>query len=126
MRMHKAVRSVASAEASIGCLRGCVPRTRFFCLNASKPVPTTSIGGSYGPSMRTRPSQRLFSQSTRIRAAAAEAVLKAAAEDPTLAQEEILKNLDPVERERLNRIRNIGIAVCSLTLQKLRTLPIKY
>ncbi|RDW73370.1 elongation factor G [Coleophoma cylindrospora] len=107
MRMHKAVRVAASAEASIGCLRGCVPRSRFFCLNASKPVPPTSIGGS---STRARPSQRLFSQSTRIRAAAAEAVLKAAAANPNLAQEEIVKNLDPVEKERLNRIRNIGIA----------------
>lgn len=38
--------------------------------------------------------------------------LKQAAADPSnLTQEKIIRNLDGVERERLNRIRNIGIAV---------------
>lgn len=106
MRMQNAVRLTASAEASIGALRGCAARPRFLCLNAPSPV-------GRGLGLRGRESQRLFSQTTRIRAAAAEAILKAAASDPKLAQSTILDNLDPVERERLNRIRNIGIAVSS-------------
>jgi hypothetical protein len=40
--------------------------------------------------------------------------LKRAAEDPsTLTQETIIDNLDQVEKGRLARIRNIGIAVCA-------------
>jgi len=39
--------------------------------------------------------------------------LKQAAANPAaLTQAKIIKNLDNVERERLIRIRNIGIAVC--------------
>lgn len=38
--------------------------------------------------------------------------LEAAASNPeTLSQEAIIDNLDPVEAERLSKIRNIGIAV---------------
>jgi elongation factor G len=41
-------------------------------------------------------------------------VLKQAAADPSaLTQETIIDNLDQVERGRLARIRNIGIAVCT-------------
>jgi hypothetical protein len=39
--------------------------------------------------------------------------LEAAAQTPdSLSQEAIIENLDPVEAERLSRVRNIGIAVC--------------
>jgi elongation factor G len=39
--------------------------------------------------------------------------LKQAAADPSaLTQETIIDNLDEVERGRLARLRNIGIAVC--------------
>jgi hypothetical protein len=39
--------------------------------------------------------------------------LEQATEDPsTLAQETIIQNLDPVEAARLDKVRNIGIAVC--------------
>ncbi|KAL4797560.1 P-loop containing nucleoside triphosphate hydrolase protein [Aspergillus venezuelensis] len=41
----------------------------------------------------------------------AQAVLEAAAQSPdSLSQEAIIQNLDPVEAERLSRVRNIGIA----------------
>jgi elongation factor G len=43
--------------------------------------------------------------------------LEAAAQSPeTLSQEAIIENLDPVEAERLSRVRNIGIAVCLANL----------
>ncbi|PLN82984.1 elongation factor G 1, mitochondrial precursor [Aspergillus taichungensis] len=47
----------------------------------------------------------------RNASATASAVLEAAAANPeTLSQEAIIENLDPVEAERLSRVRNIGIA----------------
>ncbi|OJJ71258.1 hypothetical protein ASPBRDRAFT_207856 [Aspergillus brasiliensis CBS 101740] len=50
-------------------------------------------------------------QQRRNASAAAAAVLEAAAANPdTLSQEAIIDNLDPVEAERLSRVRNIGIA----------------
>ncbi|KAL5341284.1 P-loop containing nucleoside triphosphate hydrolase protein [Aspergillus crustosus] len=50
-------------------------------------------------------------QQTRSASATAAAVLEAAAQSPeTLSQEAIIENLDPVEAERLSRVRNIGIA----------------
>ena len=40
--------------------------------------------------------------------------LEAAASDPeSLSQSAIIENLDPAEAVRLDRLRNIGIAVCS-------------
>lgn len=43
--------------------------------------------------------------------------LEAAASTPeTLSQEAIIENLDPTEAARLDRVRNIGIAVCPLGL----------
>ncbi|PKY02088.1 elongation factor G 1, mitochondrial precursor [Aspergillus campestris IBT 28561] len=51
-----------------------------------------------------------FSQ-RRNASATASAVLEAAAANPeTLSQQAIIENLDPVEAERLSRVRNIGIA----------------
>ncbi|KAJ0419289.1 P-loop containing nucleoside triphosphate hydrolase protein [Aspergillus carlsbadensis] len=51
------------------------------------------------------------SQQTRNASATAAAVLEAAAASPdTLSQDAIIQNLDPVEAERLSRVRNIGIA----------------
>ncbi|KAL3421375.1 elongation factor G [Phlyctema vagabunda] len=106
MRMQKAVRAAASVEASFGSFRSCAVGSRLSYSNVS------NVGSSagYGFALRGKPSQRLFSQVSRLRASAAEAVLKAAAANPKLDQQTILENLDPVERERLNRIRNIGIA----------------
>ncbi|PLB38719.1 elongation factor G [Aspergillus candidus] len=47
----------------------------------------------------------------RNASATASAVLEAAAANPeTLSQQAIIENLDPVEAERLSRVRNIGIA----------------
>ncbi|KAK2809183.1 Elongation factor G, mitochondrial [Emmonsiellopsis sp. PD_5] len=47
----------------------------------------------------------------QVRHASAAAVLEKAAADPsTLSQEAIIENMDPVEVERLSRVRNIGIA----------------
>jgi elongation factor G len=105
MRAHRAVRAVASAESSIGSIRGCASRPRFLCLNA----PRASV---LSASRRGQEAKRHFSQSTIVAAGAAEAVLKQAAADPSsLTQETIIQNLDQVERGRLARIRNIGIAV---------------
>ncbi|GES62479.1 elongation factor G 1, mitochondrial precursor [Aspergillus terreus] len=54
--------------------------------------------------------QRQFQQ-RRYASATASAVLEAAASSPdNLTQEAIIDNLDPVEAERLSRVRNIGIA----------------
>ncbi|KAL3474668.1 P-loop containing nucleoside triphosphate hydrolase protein [Aspergillus californicus] len=51
------------------------------------------------------------SQQTRNASATATAVLEAAAASPeTLSQDAIIENLDPIEAERLSRVRNIGIA----------------
>ncbi|KAL4913430.1 P-loop containing nucleoside triphosphate hydrolase protein [Aspergillus aurantiobrunneus] len=48
---------------------------------------------------------------TRNASGTAAAVLEAAAQTPdSLSQEAIIENLDPVEAERLSRVRNIGIA----------------
>ncbi|KAL4774330.1 elongation factor G, mitochondrial [Aspergillus nidulans var. acristatus] len=50
-------------------------------------------------------------QQTRNASGTAAAVLEAAAQTPdSLSQEAIIENLDPVEAERLSRVRNIGIA----------------
>ncbi|BDD58586.1 Elongation factor G, mitochondrial [Monascus purpureus] len=50
-------------------------------------------------------------QQRRNASGTAAAVLEAAASSPeTLTQESIIENLDPVEAERLSRVRNIGIA----------------
>ncbi|KAF7597216.1 Elongation factor G, mitochondrial [Aspergillus hancockii] len=50
-------------------------------------------------------------QQRRNASATAAAVLEAAASSPdNLSQEAIIENLDPVEAERLSRVRNIGIA----------------
>ncbi|KAE8355605.1 Elongation factor G, mitochondrial [Aspergillus coremiiformis] len=50
-------------------------------------------------------------QQRRNASATAAAVLEAAAATPdNLSQEAIIENLDPVEAERLSRVRNIGIA----------------
>ncbi|PYH92333.1 elongation factor G 1, mitochondrial precursor [Aspergillus ellipticus CBS 707.79] len=51
------------------------------------------------------------SQQRRSASGTAAAVLEAAAASPeALSQEAIIENLDPVEAERLSRVRNIGIA----------------
>ncbi|KAK2623637.1 hypothetical protein QTJ16_006818 [Diplocarpon rosae] len=105
MRAYRALRAVAVAESKIFPLRCCPPRPRVFCLNASSRglVVRTTVGKVIG--------QRAFSGSNVARAAAAEAVLKQAAANPSaLTQETIIDNLDQVERRRLARIRNIGIA----------------
>lgn len=68
MRMHRAARVAASADASIGALRGCASRPRFLCLNAPTRAfvaPTVTWG---------KGAQRYFSESRSIRAGAAEAV----------------------------------------------------
>ncbi|KAL4740671.1 elongation factor G, mitochondrial [Aspergillus similis] len=50
-------------------------------------------------------------QQMRNASGTAAAVLEAAAQTPdSLSQEAIIENLDPVEAERLSRVRNIGIA----------------
>ncbi|BCS24114.1 elongation factor G [Aspergillus puulaauensis] len=50
-------------------------------------------------------------QQTRNASGTAAAVLEAAAQSPdSLSQEAIIENLNPVEAERLSRVRNIGIA----------------
>lgn len=103
MRMHRVVRAVASTEPSIVPIRSWVSRSRFSCLNA----PARSVVVTRGTN-----THRYFSHSARA-ADAAEAVLKQAAADPSnLTQEKIIQNLDKVEKGRLSRIRNIGIAVC--------------
>ena len=105
MRAHRAVRAVASAELSIGSIRSCASRPRFLCLNA----PRASV--LYAPK-RGQEAKRHFSRTITVASGAAEAVLKQAAADPSaLTQEAIIQNLDQVERGRLSRIRNIGIAV---------------
>ncbi|ESZ91936.1 elongation factor G [Sclerotinia borealis F-4128] len=107
MSMHRVARAVASQEACAGVLRGSVSRTRFLCLNA--PIQrlgarSAILGGGLG-------AKRHFSQSPIIRAGGAQAVLEKAAADPSaLTQEAIVDNLNDAERERLRRIRNIGIA----------------
>ncbi|KAI9374993.1 elongation factor G, mitochondrial [Aspergillus egyptiacus] len=50
------------------------------------------------------------SQQRRNASATAAAVLEAAATPDSLSQEAIIENLDPVEAQRLSRVRNIGIA----------------
>ena len=108
MRAHRAVRAVTSSEATIGLFRKHVSRSRFLCLNAPA-RPFLARGAE-----RSEGSQRSFFQSRCVGAGAAEAVLKQAAADPSaLTQETIIDNLDQVERGRLARIRNIGIAVCT-------------
>ena len=67
MRMHRAVRAAASAEASIGSLRSCASKPRFLCLNAQ----SRGLGAG---SARSRETQRYFSQSRIVTAGAAEAV----------------------------------------------------
>lgn len=67
MRMHRAVRAAALAEASIGSLRGCASRPRFLCLNA----PSRVLGA--GPA-RGKEAQRYFSHSRILKAGTAEAV----------------------------------------------------
>ncbi|KAK2752638.1 Elongation factor G, mitochondrial [Onygenales sp. PD_40] len=49
-------------------------------------------------------------QQVRHSSAAAAVLEKAAADPSTLSQEAIIENMDPVEVERLSRVRNIGIA----------------
>ena len=39
---------------------------------------------------------------------------KAAADPEALSQDIIIQNLDPKEWQRLSKVRNIGIAVCSV------------
>ncbi|KAL4929971.1 elongation factor G [Aspergillus undulatus] len=52
-----------------------------------------------------------FRQTRNASGTTAAAVLEAAAQTPeTLSQEAIIENLDPVEAQRLGRVRNIGIA----------------
>ena len=105
-RMHRTVRVAALAEAYFGSFRTVASRPRFRCLNAAT-RPFAARGG------RREDTQRCFSQTRSVGAGAAEAVLKQAAADPSaLTQEKIIENLDQVERGRLARIRNIGIAVC--------------
>jgi hypothetical protein len=67
MRMQRAVRAAASAEASISSLRSCASRPRFLCLNAQN----RGLGAG---AARSRETQRYFSQSTIVRAGTAEAV----------------------------------------------------
>jgi elongation factor G len=68
MRVHRAVRAAASAEASIGAVRSCASRPRFLCLNAA------SRGTGVRAAGRGQAAQRYFSESRSIRAGAAEAV----------------------------------------------------
>ncbi|KAA8570096.1 hypothetical protein EYC84_002429 [Monilinia fructicola] len=107
MSMHRVARAVASSEACAGVLRGNASRTRFLCLNA----PVQRLGARnaiLGGGLGTR---RHFSQSPIIRAGVAQAVLEKAAADPSaLTQEAIVDNLNAAERDRLRRVRNIGIA----------------
>jgi elongation factor G len=68
MRVHRAVRVAASAEASIGSVRSCASRPRFFCLNAAiRGLGVRAIGTGQS-------AQRYFSESRSMRAGAAEAV----------------------------------------------------
>jgi elongation factor G len=68
MRVHKAVRAVASAEVSIGLVRNCASRPRFLCLNAA------TRGMGVRAAGRGQGAQRYFSESRSVRAGAAEAV----------------------------------------------------
>ncbi|KAF8853210.1 elongation factor G, mitochondrial [Acephala macrosclerotiorum] len=105
MRAQRAVRAAALTEAPLGAFRNCASRPRFLCLNASRQ------GLAPGAAGRGRTGQRYFSETRLARAGAAEAVLKQAAADPSkLTQETIIDNLDSVERGRLAKLRNIGIA----------------
>ncbi|RDL31089.1 Elongation factor G, mitochondrial [Venustampulla echinocandica] len=109
MRMHRAVRAAASAEASFGVFKTCAARPRFMCLNA--PSRVLLAGSSPAMVARGKGAQRHFSESRSTLAAAAEAVLKQAAADPSaLTQDDIIGKLDNVEKERLRKLRNIGIA----------------
>lgn len=102
MRAHRTVRAAISTNGSIISSRTCVSNSRPYCLNTR---PHLATG-------RWRENRRVFSQSSITRAGAAEAVLRQAAANPSaLTQEAIIDNLDQVERGRLARIRNIGIAV---------------
>ncbi|KAH8598080.1 elongation factor G, mitochondrial [Bisporella sp. PMI_857] len=102
--MQRAVRVVASSEASIASFRSCVNRPRFLCLNATA---TRTYAGAF----RGNESKRHFSLTRSVRSGAAEAMLKQAAADPSkLTQKQILKAADTAERDRLSRVRNIGIA----------------
>lgn len=105
MRVHRAARAIASADSSFITSGTCLSRPRFLCLNAHP----RAIG--FNAAGKGREARRQFSTSRSLRSA--EAVLKQAAADPSaLTQEAIISNLDEVERGRLARIRNIGIAVC--------------
>ena len=70
MRMHRAVRAAASAEASIGSIRSSASRPRFLCLNAS----SRGLAPGGGIGARGKGAQRYFSETRCIRAGFAEAV----------------------------------------------------
>ncbi|KAF7877316.1 hypothetical protein EAF04_000999 [Stromatinia cepivora] len=107
MSMHRVARAVASSEACAGVLRGSIPRTRFLCLNA----PVQRLGARNALLGAGLGAKRHFSQSPIIRAGVAQEVLEKAAADPSaLTQEAIVDNLNAAERDRLRRVRNIGIA----------------
>ncbi|KAF2755495.1 elongation factor G, mitochondrial [Pseudovirgaria hyperparasitica] len=73
---------------------------------ASRYSPTILSGAT-----RSTSASLPWQQPRRYQSGAAAAVLEQAKTTPgTLAQETIIENLDPVEAERLSRIRNIGIA----------------
>ncbi|KAL4878421.1 elongation factor G, mitochondrial [Aspergillus karnatakaensis] len=70
---------------------------------------STAVFRSASPAFQSVLNRRY--QQIRNASATAAAVLEAAAQSPeTLSQEAIIDNLDPVEAERLSRVRNIGIA----------------
>ncbi|APA15714.1 hypothetical protein SS1G_09468 [Sclerotinia sclerotiorum 1980 UF-70] len=107
MSMHRVARAVASSEACAGALRGSVSRTRFLCLNA----PVQRFGARNALLGAGLGAKRHFFQSPIIRSGVAQAVLEKAAADPSaLTQEAIVDNLNAAERDRLRRVRNIGIA----------------
>ncbi|RAL61883.1 hypothetical protein DID88_002946 [Monilinia fructigena] len=107
MSMHRVARAVASSEACAGVLRGNASRTRFLCFNA----PVQRLGARNAILSGGLRTKRYFSQSPIIRAGVAQAVLEKAAADPSaLTQEAIVNNLNAAERDRLRRVRNIGIA----------------
>ncbi|RFU30892.1 hypothetical protein B7463_g5448, partial [Scytalidium lignicola] len=112
MKAHRAIRVAASAEASIASLSNSAIRSRFLCSNAPRVghvardscLANALTGGG-------RASRRYFSQSLRLRSGAAEAVLKSTPKNAGAnPQDTVIENLDPVERTRLGRLRNIGIA----------------
>ncbi|KAF2856918.1 elongation factor G, mitochondrial [Plenodomus tracheiphilus IPT5] len=108
MRVQSLLRAQSLATSSLRCSARSAPRTPSRCA-----LSTITAGRTpYSNGLKTDTwisNQRTNGQ--RRWASVAAKVLEQAKEDPSaLTQEKIVENLDPVEWERLSRVRNIGIA----------------